>query len=761
MGEHSPRAFGSYFAAMFCRSLLYSLIAALTAAAPTVAAVKPIDRHALVTRHNPTITAIDPAAPFMVGNGNFAFTADITGLQTFQAQYSPLVPLMTQAQWAWHSFPNPKGFTLDSALVPIKVRGKTQKYPYLENWNAAKREDIQWLRENPHRFSLGRLGLLLTHADGKPANFGELSATRQSLDMWSGRLTSSFVFDGVPVEVETSVHPERDMIIVRLRSKLLAGGRLGAVLKFPGVSHQLNPDPADWTHPETHSTQEVARSAAGLTLNRQLDDMRYSVKLASDQEINIATPAPHEYRLTAPGTTQLTLLVEFTEKAAAENLPDAETARAAVANWWESFWMHGGVVDLTGSKHPKAQELERRIVMSQYLTAVNSAGAFPPQEEGLFSNSWNGKFHLEMHAWHEAHFAVWGRPELLERSMPWYFAHLAEAQARAKEHGVSGAWWPKMVGPEGRESPSTVNPFIMWQQPHPIYLAETIYNARKDRATLEKYKDLVFQTAELLASWPFYDRKEQRFILGPPLIPAQETHPPLTTFNPTFELEYWRFGIETAQQWRLRLGLLKDPKWDNVLFRLSKLPQKDGLYLAAESQQDLWERARSPECSKGNTAEACPNRDHPSFVAALGLLPGWGADRETMRRTLKAVAADWDIRQTWGWDYPMLAMTATRLDEPEMAINFLLTDAKNFQFGTSGMTPRVHLDQNMKELVVGATPDGPGYRRAAETYFPSNGALLLAVGLMVAGGSDVVELNPGFPPNGQWIVHSEGIHSLP
>ena len=40
--------------------------------------------------------------------------------------------------------------------------------------------------------------------------------------------------------------------------------------------------------------------------------------------------------------------------------------------------------------------------------------------------------------------------------------------------GVKGAWWPKMVGPEGRESPSTVNPFIMWQQPHPIYLAETL-----------------------------------------------------------------------------------------------------------------------------------------------------------------------------------------------------------------------------------------------------------------------------------------------
>jgi len=125
---------------------------------------------------------------------------------------------------------------------------------------------------------------------------------------------------------------------------------------------------------------------------------------------------------------------------------------------------------------------------------------------------------------------------------------------------------------------------------------------------------------------------------------------------------------------------------------------------------------------------------------------------------------DWDLRQTWGWDWPMLAMTATRLDEPEKAVDFLLGDAKNFNFGTSGMTPRVHLDQNVAELLGNATPespDGPGYRRAAETYFPSNGSLLLAVALMVAGGSDVHELNPGFPPNGKWIVHSEGILPLP
>ena len=121
----------------------------------------PIDRHALVARHSPTITQVDPASPFMVGNGSIGFTADITGLQTFQDRYSPLVPLMTEAQWGWHSFPNPQGYTLDDALVDVKVRDGTRKYPFLKDWSSAQGGAIKWLRENPHRFNLGRLGLYL------------------------------------------------------------------------------------------------------------------------------------------------------------------------------------------------------------------------------------------------------------------------------------------------------------------------------------------------------------------------------------------------------------------------------------------------------------------------------------------------------------------------------------------------------------------------------------------------------------------------
>jgi oligogalacturonide lyase len=224
---------------------------------------QPIDRQALTQRHNPVLTKVDPAAPLMVGNGNIAFTADITGLQTFQEQYSPLVPLMTQAQWAWHSFPNPQGFKEADGLTQIDVRGKKYPYAYYSDWKDAAKPAIAWLRENPHRFSLGRLSLYLAANDGKPAQFSALTNTRQTLDLWSGSLTSNFSFQGQGVQVETRVHPAQDIVMVEITSPLLAHGRLGVDLKFPGVSAKLNPDPADWNHPDKHRSVERARDSAG------------------------------------------------------------------------------------------------------------------------------------------------------------------------------------------------------------------------------------------------------------------------------------------------------------------------------------------------------------------------------------------------------------------------------------------------------------------------------------------------------------------
>ena len=143
------------------------------------------------------------------------------------------------------------------------------------------------------------------------------------------------------------------------------------------------------------------------------------------------------------------------------------------------------------------------------------------------------------------------------------------------------------------------------------------------------------------------------------------------------------------------------------------------------------------------------------MLGAFGLLPGSSVDVKTMRRTFDAVLQDWDLRQTWGWDFPLMAMTAARLNQPEKAIDMLFFDSPNNRFGLAGMTPREHM--------LESSESGPSaqYQRDAETYFPSNGSLLLAVGLMAAGWDGSASPSPGFPKNGQWVVRAEGLQPLP
>ena len=56
-----------------------------------------IDRQALVERNNPHITAIDTLASLSVGNGEFAVTVDVTGLQTFPVPKKPLRTMTSDA----------------------------------------------------------------------------------------------------------------------------------------------------------------------------------------------------------------------------------------------------------------------------------------------------------------------------------------------------------------------------------------------------------------------------------------------------------------------------------------------------------------------------------------------------------------------------------------------------------------------------------------------------------------------------------------
>ena len=708
-----------------------------TDAVPVVMpAAVPIDREALVRRHNPVVRAVDPLEPLTVGNGGFAFTVDVTGLQTFGDHYwRQGIPLETLARWCWTTDPNPQGFKLDDTNQDfVQGDGRTVAYPTRMATPAG-----DWLRRNPRLHPLGQLSLEWDKPDGSALVPEDIQDPEQTLDLWTGIVTSRFKLGGVPVAVTTACHPHSDRISVQLESELVKQGKLRVRLALPrGHDPRVKNTPAlDWGHPESHFSKAIAPR----TIERRIADVIYYITSSRAlQEVDA-----HEFTVAADGGgSVLGLALVFSARPSADVREHADpmvdgVARASAEHWAE-FWQGGAAVDFSGSTNPLAPKLEERIILSRYLTAVQGAGEVPPQESGLTCNTWYGKHHTEMLWWHAAHFVLWGRPELAERSLDWYRARLPEARALAANRGLRGARWAKMVGPEGRESPGG-NPLIVWNQPHPIHLAHLLLRQSPSAENLAKYRDLVFESAECLASMLTFYPASDRYVLGPPLWIAQEIHDPATSRNPGFELAYWRWALETAQRWRVRAALGRNPEWDTILAKLSPLPQKDGLYVALESNPDTWDNPAS-------------RHDHPSMLMPWGFLPPTGAvDRETMNRTLDAVLARWDwSTKIWGWDYPMIAMTATRLGRPEVALEVLLRDGPNNRYAPNGHCPQGS-DRAQADQAAG--------RREIAAYLPANGAFLAAVALMVAGWDGCTTAHPGFPDDGTWVIRAEGLQRLP
>jgi hypothetical protein len=136
------------------------------------------------------------------------------------------------------------------------------------------------------------------------------------------------------------------------------------------------------------------------------------------------------------------------------------------------------------------------------------------------------------------------------------------------------------------------------------------------------------------------------------------------------------------------------------------------------------------------------HRDHPSMVAALGFVPQTSLiDPDTMKRTLDHVKRTWNWESTWGWDYPMLAMTAVRLGEPEKAVDALFIESPKNRYLANG-----HNFQSTR----------------LPLYLPGNGGLLAAVAMMAAGWDNCPSRPaPGFPDNGKWEVTYEGLKCMP
>lgn len=546
---------------------------------------KLINRLDIIASFNPHLTDINPQSPLSVGNGRFCYTADITGMQTLYEEYSAETPLCTMAEWGWHTkkADNEKGFyTLDDVrMTPYNYCKRTVTYPRVKYEGNEAAYD--WVRQNPHKFNLAKIGL---YFHNEPIKAGSIYCINQTLDITTGILKSSFrlnvnsnnnvrtlnniaadnintnvIIDNL-VTVYTVCDDNSDTVAFYISSGLLQCG-LSVNIAFPYASCDITG--SDWNNTDGHSNFLNASH-----IHRQIDDTAYYVNfningtgtsqhtannstITSDSNVTInkcnnsaaatiKSNGIHSYNITTTDD-ELNISVNFNKSIYTPATYD--TIAGNSRHFWHNYWTTGKFLNSDN------KELMRRVILSQYLLVINDSGYIPPAETGLTCNSWYGKAHLEMHYWHMAWAPLWGHPELLTRSFDWYIDILDEAKKNASRNGYKGARWTKMVSYTGSDCPSKIAPLLVWQQPHIINMLQIVIdnNTSDDfdvKAYMSKYWILVKETAVFIADYLVYDPMSDIYNIEAPVIPVQERHLPEDTRNPIFELAYFRYGLLIA-----------------------------------------------------------------------------------------------------------------------------------------------------------------------------------------------------------------------
>ncbi|KAF2714157.1 hypothetical protein K504DRAFT_462589 [Pleomassaria siparia CBS 279.74] len=672
-----------------------------------------IDREAIVRQFNLKLNQSHAYSPVQVGNGNFAFGVDVTGLQTF-------VPHNTLSSWAWHnsSLPTTPNQTAITDYTGVDWWTHDRLVNYAQP-NPAEKDISQWMIANPHRINLGRIGLWF---GGQDVSEETLVGKIQELDLWTGVIYSTFLFNGVQVQVQTVASPETDTVAIKLQSELLKTGILGVFFDFPYASGKDKfdaPFVGIWNATANHTT-ELKSANSRASIRHTLDATSYFADVAWDTEASISrfSNDTHKYILVPKKTSDTFALTVTYSPESSKDTETFQKVKEKATGWWSDYWSSGAFASLPINTNTSAKELQRRIVLSQYLLAVNGAGKDPAQESGLVNNGWYGKFHMEMVFWHLAHWTLWDKWSIYDRSIAVYERFHQANCDRARKQSYNGARIGKMSDPSGRSAPGGINSLLIWQQPHPMFFAEMEYRKFPTETTLRKWDVILTAVADFMVSYAYWNVSTHVYDLGPPMYPVSENTNPNQTVNPTFELAYWRFGLNVAEQWKLRQEKPIPADWHFVKENLAPFPIENDVYVLYDGVKDMWTTPALAE-------------DHPGLLGIYGWLPpDPRLNLTTFNLTVEKVYQSWNFPNSYGWDFPLLAITAARLGDAERAVHWLL-DASN-QFDEVGMP-------------VGGT-------RVPTPYFPASAGLLLAVGMM-AGGWDGMD-GPNFPKG--WQVVLEG-----
>ncbi|OBU00612.2 hypothetical protein VE01_01144 [Pseudogymnoascus verrucosus] len=704
-----------------------------------------IDRHSILSQFNVIRSSLidNKTTALQVGNGNFAFNVDNTGMQTF-------LPFNTLSSWGWHkdSLPINGENISDYHGVGKLTHGRKVSYDIPD---PDLPEVSQWLIANPNRVNLGRIGLTYKNAT---ITASQITDPRQELNLWDGTITSTFKVDGKAVQVITQGDFETDAVAFDIKSDLISLGDLKVELDFPyppihSTTYKFEVFVGVYDFPQNHTTfiaDPPNRKIPTAHIYHEMQETKYFVnlrwpststcnlQLTRNEPASSTAVTAHRYTL-APGpssaatsSSTMTFTAHFSPEKRIPDLPSAIQQRNRKG--WNEYWSDGGFVDLTASTNPNATELQRRILLSQYHVRVNSAAhGQSPQESGLMNNGWYGKFHMEMVIWHNAHWSTWGRQKYFDNIFPeLYETLLPSSLERAKNMGWEGARWPKMTEVVSQEnSPGGINAFLMWQQPHPMYLAELAYQASPTRETLKHWDNVITASADYMASYAWKNASSGYFDLGPPAYGVTENTPPEESLNLAYEVSYWRYGLDIARQWKHRLHQPIPAQWTTVAANMAPPPQAGGLYADYEGLNSSW------------WADPDLNGDPRSMIMLQGTLPDTPAvDHEVARRTADRVWEVWTDGKVAGWGRPVLAINSARVGNPERAVHHL-TAYDYWSFDDAGFASR--------GISSGTPPP----------FIPGNAAFLYAVAYLAGGWRGSEGNAPGFPKNAGWVVKQEGL----
>jgi hypothetical protein len=238
-------------------------------------------------------------------------------------------------------------------------------------------------------------------------------------------------------------------------------------------------------------------------------------------------------------------------------------------------------------------------------------------------------------------------------------------------------------------------------------------------ATLANWTNIVFGTADHMADYPDL-QSSGIYSLAFDVPPSEKA----LWSDTVFDLAYWRWGLNQAQIWRQRLGLARNPLWDQVLTNLAPMPVLNGVFV---------------DYAGDTTTYTTTAYNHPDPIGVYGMLPPIaGVDPNIAHSTVLKVWSAWDWSNVWCWDFPWMSMAAARTGETQIAVDALLSGSSRNYFDQRGVNT------------------GGGY-----PYMAGGDALLYAVAMMAAGWDGSSGWAPGFPNDGSWTVQWEGLNKAP